>query len=64
MFKHRFVLGNFLLGSVKRTKNADLGEYKYIGYGIGFDSCSVFLFTDERKCHYFWNRYELICAFW
>ena len=37
-----FTLGNCLFGSVKLTKNADLDEYKYSGYGIGFDSCSEF----------------------
>ena len=42
-----FTLGNCLFGSVKLTKNADLDRYKYTGYGIGFDSRSEFLFTDE-----------------
>ena len=28
------------------TKNADLDKYKYANYGIGFDSCSEFSFTD------------------
>ena len=41
-----FTLGNYLFGSVKLTKNADLDKYKYTGYGIGFDSRSEFLFTD------------------
>ena len=41
-----FTLGNFLFGSVKLAKNADLDKYKYTGYGIGFDSRSEFLFTD------------------
>ena len=41
-----FTLGNCLFGSVKLTKNADLGKYKQSGYGIGFDSRSQFLFTD------------------
>ena len=41
-----FTLGNYLFGSVKLTKNADPDKYKYIGYGIGFDSCSEFLFRD------------------
>ena len=41
-----FTLGSCLFGSVKLTKNADLGKYKYTGYNIGFDSCSEFLFTD------------------
>ena len=41
-----FTLSNCLFGSVKLTKNADLDKYKYRGYGIGFDSCSEFSFTD------------------
>ena len=41
-----FTLGHCLFGSVKLTKIADLDKYKYTGYGIGFDSCSEFLFTD------------------
>ena len=28
----------YLFGAVKLTKNADIDEYKYSGYGIGFDS--------------------------
>ena len=42
-----FALKNFLFGSVKLTKNTDTDKYKYSDYGIGFDSCSEFLFTDE-----------------
>ena len=41
-----FTLGHCLFGSVKLNKIADLDKYKYTGYGIGFDSCSEFLFTD------------------
>ena len=41
-----FTLNNYLLGSVKLTKNADPYKYKYSLYGIGFDSRSEFLFTD------------------
>ena len=41
-----FTLGNCLFGSVKLTKKADPEKCKYIGYGIGFDSHSEFLFTD------------------
>ena len=37
-----FTLGNCLVGSVKRTKNADLDKFKYSGYDIGFDSHSEF----------------------
>ena len=31
-------LQNCLFGAVKLTKKADIGKYKYSGYGIGFDS--------------------------
>ena len=41
-----FTLSNCLFGPVKLTKNTYLDKYKYIGYGIGFDSRSEFLFTD------------------
>ena len=41
-----FTLGNCLFGSLKLTKNADLGKYKYSGYGIGFDSLSEFSLSD------------------
>ena len=41
-----FTLGNCLFGSVKLTKNADLGKYKYTSYGIRFDFDWEFLFTD------------------
>ena len=41
-----FTLGNWLFGSVKLIKNADLDKYKYTGYGIDFDSRSEPLFTD------------------
>ena len=41
-----FTLGNWLFGSVKLTRNADLDKNKYTGYGIGFDSRSELLVTD------------------
>ena len=41
-----FTLGNWLFGSVKLTRNADLDKNKYTGHGIGFDSRSEFLVTD------------------
>ena len=41
-----FTLFNCLFGSANLTKNADPDKYKYSGYGIEFDSCSEFLFTD------------------
>ena len=30
-------MANALFGAFKLTKNADIGKYKYFGYGIGFD---------------------------
>ena len=32
-----YLLQNCLLGSVTLTRNADIDNYKYSGYGIGFD---------------------------
>ena len=40
--KADFTLKVCLLGAVKLTKNADPDKYSYFGYGIGFDSCSLF----------------------
>ena len=37
-----FTLANCLFGEVNMTKNADPDKYKYSGYDIGFDSCSLF----------------------
>ena len=42
-----FALSNCFFLSAKRTKNVDLDQLKYIGYGIGFDYHSEFLFADE-----------------
>ena len=36
------VLENSLFGAVKLVKNADIGKYKYSGYGILFDRCGSF----------------------
>ena len=35
---------NCLYGAVTLTENADIGKYRYSGYGIGFDRKSVFSF--------------------
>ena len=45
--KTDFTLGICLFGSVKLTKNTDLGKYKNSGCDIAFDSRSEFPFTDE-----------------
>ena len=35
------------VGSVKLTKNADIDEYGYLGYGIGFDRETIFSFGND-----------------
>ena len=40
-------MSNCLFGSVKLTKNADLDKYRYIGYGMGFDSCGEYSWPDK-----------------
>ena len=40
-------LENWLFGSVKLTKNADIDKYVYSGYGIGFDREISFSFGNE-----------------
>ena len=37
-------LGNCLFGAVTLTKNVDIDECKYSGYGIGFDRHGSFSF--------------------
>ena len=37
-----FTLENWLFGSVKLTKNADVDKYQYFRYDIGFDGKGVF----------------------
>ena len=36
-----------LFGAVKLTKHADVGQYKYSGYGIGFDRKGFYSIVDE-----------------
>ena len=45
-------LENCLFGAVSLTKNADIDQYKYSGYGIGFDGGGEFSFGNGlgRKC--------------
>ena len=42
-------LGNCLFGAVKLTKNVDPDTYRYSDYGIGFDVCSQFLWSDGNS---------------
>ena len=47
---------NCLFGAFSLTKNADVGKYKYIGYGIGFDRHGKFSFSNNvfrRNCTIF-----------
>ena len=43
---------NCLFGAVSLTKNADIDQYKYSGYGIGFDRHREFSFGNgiSRNC--------------
>ena len=45
-------LENCLFGTVSLTKNADIDQYKYSGYGIGFDRKGEFSFGNRfgRNC--------------
>ena len=45
-------LENCLFGTVSLTKNADIDQYKYFGYGIGFDRKGEFSFGNGfgRNC--------------
>ena len=45
-------LENCLFGAVNLTKNADIDQYKYSGYGIGFDRKGEFSFGNRfgRNC--------------
>ena len=38
-----FIAQNYLFGAVKLTKDVNTSNYKYIGYGIGFDEGSYFI---------------------
>ena len=46
------ILENCLFGAVSLTKNADIDQYKYPGYGIGFDRGGEFSFGNGlgRNC--------------
>ena len=41
-------LDNCLFGAVSLTKNADIDQYKYSGYGIGFDRKGEISFGSRR----------------
>ena len=58
-------LENFLFGAVSLTKHVDIDQYKYSGFGIGFDRKGEFSFGDGfgRNVIIFGDRYAFICAF-
>ena len=58
----KFTLKDYLFGNVKITKNADPNKCSYSGYGIRFDSRSLFSIPIliGVKMPLFWNLYELI----
>ena len=56
-----FTLRGCLLGAVKLTKNADPHKYSHSRYGIGFDFCSLFSFSDF-DC-YFCSRQWLTSSY-
>ena len=60
----RFILGNVLCGTVNLAKYAYKNEYKYSGYGVGFNNNGIFPEFNGRfgKNNNFWSRYELCCA--
>ena len=63
-FKHRFYIKQLLIWSLNLTQNADPHKYKYSGYGIGFDSRSKFLFTNEYKGKmllFLWLMWAYLC---
>ena len=53
-------LENCLFGAVSLTKNADIDQYKYSGYGIGFDRHGEFSFGNGlgKNCIIFWSRFD------
>ena len=40
-------LENYLFGAVKLTKHVDVDQYKYSGYGIGFDRKGFYSLSNE-----------------
>ena len=59
-------LKNCLFGAVTLTKNADIENYGYSGYGIGFDRGSSFSFPGGgfgQNVLIFWGRFEFFCVY-
>ena len=45
-----FTLEDCLFGAVKLNKYTDSDKYSFSGYGIWFDSCSLFSFPNFNWC--------------
>ena len=60
------MLENCLFGAVRLTKNMDIDEHKYSGYGIGFNGKKKCLVGNRfvKNCIIFWWRYEFFCTCW
>ena len=44
-----FAFGNYLIGTVKLTKNIDPKKYSHSGYRIGFDVRGFFSIPDDCR---------------
>ena len=45
-----FTIVNCLFGAAKLTKDVDVDNYGYTGYGIGFDARSFFSVRNGSRC--------------
>ena len=59
-----FTLENCLFGALSFTKNADIDQYKYSGYGIGFHRKGFFSIGNEVGRNVICSRYEFISTYW
>ena len=51
----KFSLKDYSFGDIKLTKNSNPNKYSYLGYGIGFDSRSLFSFRNFN-----WGKNSII----
>ena len=58
-------LENYLFGAVSLTKHVDIDQYKYSGYGIGFDIKGKFSFDNGfGKYVIIFGVNEFFCTRW
>ena len=60
-------LEHYLFGAVSLTKSADIGKYKYSGYGIGclgllYNGANSYLFVNGKEIHKFRTKDTEIVA--